>query len=161
MALFLDLWCDWLCNNIPCTKNHHFCGTLSHSLCTRNWVQSTLSKVDTLGTKATVRFREVSALERVQVTWNPNLQIETWAFVQCTMTTWWTGCVSFSRPDGTRHNSYEFVYFIKTRDVPVIRLRYFQVCYKFVLTSGVRFERFRTKMLKKMCPLSGLERCPP
>ena len=28
-------------------------------------VQSTLSKADTLGTKATVRFREVSALERV------------------------------------------------------------------------------------------------
>ena len=30
-------------------------------------VQSTLSKEDTLGTKATVRFREVSALERVQL----------------------------------------------------------------------------------------------
>ena len=30
-------------------------------------VQSTLSKADTLGTKATVRFREVSALERVKV----------------------------------------------------------------------------------------------
>ena len=28
-------------------------------------LQSTLSKADTLGTKATVRFREVSALERV------------------------------------------------------------------------------------------------
>ena len=112
-------------------------------------IQSTLSKADTLGTKATVRFREVSALERVQVTWYPNLQFESWAFVQCTMTTWWTGCVSFSRPNGTQHSSYEFVYFIKTRDVPVIRLRYFQVCYKFVLTSGVRFERFRTKILKK------------
>ena len=35
----------------------------SHSLL----LQSTLSKVDTLGTKATVRFREVSALERVQL----------------------------------------------------------------------------------------------
>ena len=30
-------------------------------------IQSTLSKADTLGTKATVRFREVSALERVQL----------------------------------------------------------------------------------------------
>ena len=30
-------------------------------------VQSTLSKADTLWTKATVRFREVSALERVQL----------------------------------------------------------------------------------------------
>ena len=30
-------------------------------------VQSTLSKADTLGTKATVRFRELSALERVQL----------------------------------------------------------------------------------------------
>ena len=113
-------------------------------------IQPTLSKADTLGTKATVGFREVSALERVQVAWYPNLQIESWAFVQCKMTTWWTGCVSFSRPNGTQHSSYEFVYFIKTRDVPVIRLRYFQVCYKFVLTSdsGVRFKRFRTKMLK-------------
>ena len=33
----------------------------------RTRVQSTLSKADTLGTKATVRFREVSALERVQL----------------------------------------------------------------------------------------------
>ena len=41
-------------------------------------VQSTLSKVDTLGTKATVRFREVSALERVHVTWYLNLQC-TWS----------------------------------------------------------------------------------
>ena len=31
-------------------------------------VQSTLSKVDTLWTKVTVRFREVSTLERAQVT---------------------------------------------------------------------------------------------
>ena len=47
-------------------------------------IQSTLSKADTLGTKlATVRFREVSTLERVQVTWYPNLQIETSAFVWC------------------------------------------------------------------------------
>ena len=30
-----------------------------------NWIQSTHSKADTVGTKATVRFREVSALERV------------------------------------------------------------------------------------------------
>ena len=30
-------------------------------------VQSTLSKADTLGTKATVQFREVSALKRVQL----------------------------------------------------------------------------------------------
>ena len=30
-------------------------------------VQSTLSKADTLGTQATVRLREVSALERVQL----------------------------------------------------------------------------------------------
>ena len=30
-------------------------------------LQSTLSKADTLGTKATVRFSEVSALERVQL----------------------------------------------------------------------------------------------
>ena len=30
-------------------------------------IQSTLSKANTLGTKATVRFREVSALERVQL----------------------------------------------------------------------------------------------
>ena len=35
----------------------------------RFWIsiQSTLSRADTLGTKATVRFREVSALERVQL----------------------------------------------------------------------------------------------
>ena len=39
-------------------------------------VQPTLSKADTLGNKATVCFREVSALERVYVTWYPNLQIE-------------------------------------------------------------------------------------
>ena len=31
------------------------------------YIQSTLSKADTLGTKATLRFREVSALERVQL----------------------------------------------------------------------------------------------
>ena len=30
-------------------------------------VQSTLSKADTIGTNATVRFREVAALERVQL----------------------------------------------------------------------------------------------
>ena len=36
-------------------------------------LQSTLSKVDTLGTKVTVRFREVSALERVHVNWYVNL----------------------------------------------------------------------------------------
>ena len=40
-----------------------------------NVLQSTLSKADTLGTKATVRLREVSALERVQVTWYLKLQI--------------------------------------------------------------------------------------
>ena len=33
-----------------------------------------VSNADTLGTKATVRFREVSALERAHVTWYPNLQ---------------------------------------------------------------------------------------
>ena len=51
----------------------------------------------------------LSALERLQVTRHPNFQIETWALVQCTMTTWWAGCVSFSRPSGTQHCSYEFL----------------------------------------------------
>ena len=50
-------------------------------------MQSTLTKADTLGTKATVRFREVSASERVQVTRYPNLQTETRAHSQCTMIT--------------------------------------------------------------------------
>ena len=124
------------------------------ALTNRNMViQSTLSKADTLGTKATVRFREVSALERVQVTntrtskLKPGLSYS----VQC------------SRPNGSQHTSYEFVYFIKTRDVPVIRLCYFQVFYKFVLTSGVRFERFQTKIWKKVSTVrlrevSALER---
>ena len=70
-------------------------------------IQSTLSKVDTLRTKATVRFREMSALERAHVTWYPNLQTETRAHSQCTMITWQTGCVSFSRPNRTQHRSYE------------------------------------------------------
>ena len=70
--------------------------------------------------------------ERVQVTWYPNLQIGIKAFVHCKITTWRTECVSFSRLNETQHSSYELVYFIESRDVPVIRLRYFQVCYKFV-----------------------------
>ena len=41
--------------------------SLSNVPATTLGVQSTLSKADTLGTKATVRFREVSALERVQL----------------------------------------------------------------------------------------------
>ena len=62
----------------------------------------------------------LSTLERVQVTWYPNLQIETRAFVQGTMITWQTSCISFTRPNGTQHSSYELAYFIKSRDIPVI-----------------------------------------
>ena len=48
-------------------------------------LQSTLSKADTLGTRFTIRLREVSALERVHVNWYPNIKTETSALfsVQC------------------------------------------------------------------------------
>ena len=41
---------------------------LSETNHSENDVQSTLSKADTLGTRFTVRLREVSALERVHLT---------------------------------------------------------------------------------------------
>ena len=124
---FQDSFCSF---TVPCFVASGKCTDSSAISC--RCVYSQLSPKRTpFGTEATVRFREVSALERVHVTWYPNLQTETRAFVQCTMIAWRTGGVSFSHPNGTRHSSYELVYFIKSRDVPVIRLRYFQVCYKF------------------------------
>ena len=50
-----------------------------------NWrtvvIQSTLSKADTLGTRFTVRLREVSALERVHLTRHRNIKTETSALL--------------------------------------------------------------------------------
>ena len=53
-----ESWSGWL--NIYCLH-------LAESNMRGNYIQSTLSKADILRTKATVRFREVSALERVQL----------------------------------------------------------------------------------------------
>ena len=125
--------------------------------------QSTLSKVDTLGTNATVHFREVSALERVQVTRYPNIQIETWASVQCTMTTWRTGCVSFSLP--TEPNTAHMNWYILLK--PEMYLSSDCAIFRSVINLCKHpvsiLRAFRTKILKRVSAvwlreMSALER---
>ena len=105
---------------------------MDHKLCNCS-IQLTLYKADTLGTKATVRFGEMSALEGVHVTiWYPNLQIETRAFVQSLYEPVAPLLAILTDPN-TAHTNWYIL--LKSRDEPVIRLRYFrlfQVCSKFV-----------------------------
>ena len=107
----------------------------------------------------------MSASERIHVTWYTNLQIETRAFVQCTLITWRTSCVSFSRPNGTQHSSYELVYFVKSRDViNCHQTALFQVCINLrkhpVFDREYKIYRDTSAFRQEPNLLSALERYP-